>query len=269
MHRYPLLTIAIILLAGCPGRAVELKPETDAAFNHYVDLSEERMRNDLQSGRFLWVDGLPPQQREAVSERIKRGEVVTQTMEMLQRGAPIPVPGGLIHHWIGVVFIPGANLKRTLALLQGYDEHSRIFAPRVLRSKLIQHNGDDFKVFLRLRETKIVTVVLDTDYDVHYVQLDSTRACSRSYSTRVAEVESAGQPGEYEKPRGNDDGFLWRLNSDWRFWERDGGVYVQLEAISLTRDIPDGLGWLIRPVVTSIPRESIVFTLNRTRKALE
>jgi hypothetical protein len=169
---------------------------------------------------------------------------------------------------VGVVFIPGANLTQTLGLLQGYDEHSRIYAARVLRSKLIQHNDDDFMVFLRLRETKIVTVVLDTEYGVHYVRLDSTRAYSRSYSTRVAEVDGAGQLGELEKPIGDDSGFLWRLNSYWRFWERDGGVYVQLEAISLTRDIPDGLGWLIRPFVTSLPSESLVFTLNRTREAL-
>jgi hypothetical protein len=268
MLRCAFLTIVAILLASSPGQAVDRKPETDAAFNRYVQLSEQRMQNDLQSGPFLWVDELPTQQREAVSARLKRGEVATQRLETLERGASIPVPGGLIHHWVGLVFISGANLTQTLALLQGYDEHSRIYAPRVLRSKLIQHNGDDFKVFLRLRETKIVTVVLDTEYDVHYVRLDSTRAYSRSYSTRVAEVDGAGQLGELEKPSGSDSGFLWRLNSYWRFSERDGGVYVQLEAISLTRDIPDGLGWLIRPFVTGIPSESLVFTLNRTREAL-
>jgi hypothetical protein len=266
---YLLLTIAAILFTSSPGQTVDLKPETNAAFSRYVQLSEQRMQNDLQAGPFLWPDGLPIQQREEVYERLKQVEVVTQRLETLERGTSIPVPGGLIHHWMGVVFIPGANLKQTLALLQGYDQHSRIYAPRVLRSKLIQHNGDDFKVFLRLRETKIVTVVLDTEYDVHYDRLDSTRACSRSYSTRVAEVEGAGQPGEHEKPVGDDSGFLWRLNSYWRFREHAKGVYVQLEAISLTRDIPDGLGWLIRPFVTSIPGESLAFTLNRTRKALD
>jgi len=269
MHPYLLLTIAAILFTSSPGQAVDLKPETNAALSRYVQLSEQRLQNDLQSGPFLWPDGLPIQQREEVYERLKQGEVVTQRLGTLERGASIPVPGGLIHHWMGVVFIPGANLKQTLALLQGYDQHSRIYAPRVLRSKLIQRNGDDFKVFLRLRETKIVTVVLDTEYDVHYDRLDSTRAYSRSYSTRVAEVEGAGQPGEHEKPVGDDSGFLWRLNSYWRFWEHDEGLYVQLEAISLTRDIPDGLGWLIRPFVTSIPRESLAFTLNHTREALD
>jgi hypothetical protein len=269
MHRYPLLISAAILLASCPVRAVQVKPETDAAFNHYVQLSEQRMQNDLQSERFLQVDGLPAQQREEVYQKLKQGEVVTEKLETLDGGTPIAVPGGLIHHWMGVVFIPGASLKQTLALLQSYNEHARIYAPRVLRSKLIQHNGDDFKVFLRLRETKIVTVVLDTEYDVHYIQLDSTRACSRSHSVRVVEVENAGQPGEHEKPVGDDSGFLWRLNSYWRFRESDGGVYVQLEAISLTRDIPEGLGWLVRPFITSIPGESLVFTLNRTQKALQ
>jgi len=268
MHRYPSLAIAVVLLIVCPSRAVEVKPETSAAFNRYTQLSEQRMQNDLQSGPFLWVDGLPIQQREAVSERLKRGEIVTQRLETLEHGEPIRVPGGLIHHWLAVVFIPGVNIKQTLALLQSYDEHSRIYSPRVLRSKLIQRNGDDFKVFLRLRETKIVTVVLDTEYDVNYVHVDSTRAYSRSYSTRVTEVVGPAESSGHEKPLGDDSGFLWRLNSYWHFCERDGGVYVQLEAISLTRDIPDGLGWLIRPFVSSIPRESLVFTLKRTREAL-
>jgi hypothetical protein len=114
----------------------------------------------------------------------------------------------------------------------------------------------------------VVTVVLDSEYDVHYFHLDAARAGSRSYSTRIAEVENQGKSDEREKPVGDDNGFLWRLNSYWRFWERDGGVYIQLEAISLTRDIPAGLGWLIQPFITSIPEESLRFTLGRTQAAL-
>jgi hypothetical protein len=268
MTRYILLATAAALALICSVHAERLKPATNAAFDRYVQLSEQRMQNDAQSGQFLRVDSLPIQQRDEVYERLKRGEVVSQRLEMLDRGSSIPVPGGLIHHWVGVVFIPGAGIKQTLALLQDYDQHALIYAPNVLRSTLIEHNGDDYKFSLRLRETKLVTVVLDTEYEAHYVHLDAARACSRSQSTRVAEVENAGQPDEHEKPAGNDSGFLWRLNSYWRFWEYDGGVYIQLEAISLTRDIPDGLGWLIRPFITSIPKESLEFTLNRTRNAL-
>jgi hypothetical protein len=269
MLRSPFPTIAAVVLASCSGRAVDLKPGTDAAFNRYVLLSEQRMQSNMSAGPSLWVDGLPAQPRQEVYERLKRGEVVTQRLETLDHGASIPVPGGLIHHWIGVVFIPGTDLQRTLALVQNYDEHARIYAPRVLRSKLIRRDRDDFKVLLRLRDKNVVTVVLDTEYDVHYVHLDPARACSQSYSTRVAEVERVGQRDERDQPVGHDNGYLWRLNSYWRFWERDGGVYVQLEAVSLTRDIPEGLGWLVRPFITSIPKESLVFTLNRTRDALQ
>jgi hypothetical protein len=50
--------------------------------------------------------------------------------------------------------------------------------------------------------------------------------------------------------------------------ERDGGVYVQSEVASLTRDIPTGLGWLVGPFVTSIPKETLLFTLESTRRAI-
>jgi hypothetical protein len=126
-------------------------------------------------------------------------------------------------------------------------------------------DGNHFAVYLRLRK-KIA--VLDTEYDVNYKWLGKNEATARSLSTRIREVQNAGQKNEYELPVGKDNGFMWRLNSDWRFAERDGGTYVQLEAISLTRDIPQGLGWLIGPFVESIPKDSLDLTLSRTRKEL-
>jgi hypothetical protein len=262
-----LLPLLAALIAGPSSFAVDLKPETNSAFNRYVQLSEERMQNEVRAGSFLWADGLG-QQRDEVLERLKRGEVVTRRLETLDHGATLTVSGGLIHHWTGVVFIPGTNLAKTLKLLQAYDDHARIYTPRVVRSKLIECSGDDFKFSLRLQETNVVRVTLDAQYDVHYIRVDAARASSNSYSTQMAEVENAGRADEHEMPVGHDDGYLWRLNSYWRFWERDGGVYVQLEAISLTRDIPEGLGWLVRPFVTTIPKESLAFTLSRTREAL-
>jgi hypothetical protein len=262
------LPAILILMAASPVRAVDLKPQTNAAFDRYAKVSEERIQREAHSETFLWIDGLVGQQREEVMERLKRGEVVTDRLETLDRGASIQVPGGLIHHWIGVVFIPGTNMEKTLALLEAYDEHSKIYAPRVVRSKAMEHEGNDFKVFLRLQETNVVTVLLDTEYAVHYERIDSARSTSTSYSTRIAEVENAGLLNERTRPPGHDDGYLWRLNSYWRLLQRDGGVYVQLEAISLTRDIPQGLGWIVRPFITTIPRDSLTFTLGRTRESL-
>ena len=111
--------------------------------------------------------------------------------------------------------------------------------------------------------------MLDIHNDVHYFDLDGMRAYSRSYSTRIAEVEDAGTPQEHERPVGDDHGYLWRLYTYWRFWQRDGGVYIQCEAIALTRGIPYGLGWLIKPFVTKIPKESLLFTMTKTRDAIK
>jgi len=174
-----------------------------------------------------------------------------------------------VHHWMGTVFIPGVTPKQTLAFLQDYDNQYKFYGPDVQNSRLIKRDGEDFKVFLRLRKTKVITVILNTEYDIKYSVLNASQATSVSRSTRIAEVENAGKASEKEKPVGDDGGFMWRLNSYWRFAERDGGVYIQLEAISLTRDIPTGLGWLVGPFVTSIPKESLIFTLTRTRDGLQ
>ena len=226
------------------------------------------MASELRAGRFLRVDEVSPNLKNADYERLRQGEVVIEKLATLDQGHSIAVPGGLIHHWMGTVFIPRTTLLHTLAFLEDYDEQSEYYAPEVQQSRLLERDGNHFRVFLRLHKTKVVTVILNTEYDVRYVPVAPDRAVSYSYSRRIAEVENAGKPNESEKPVGNDSGFLWRLNSYWRFLERDGGVYVQLEAISLTRDIPPGLGRLIGPFVTSIPKESLAFTLTRTREAL-
>jgi hypothetical protein len=259
-----ILVLATALVIGVSASAEQLKPETVAAFDRYVELSEREM----PLTPFLRIDGLPSPERDAKFVRLKAGEVITDRLQTRDQGRSISVPGGLIHHWVGTIFIPGATLAQTITFLQDYDNQYQFYGPEVQQSKLIERAGDQFKIFLRLRKTKVVTVILNTEYDVKYTYLDAERATSVSRSTRIAEVENAGKAGESEKPVGNDSGFLWRLNSYWRFQQRDGGVYVQLEAISLTRDIPTGLSWLISPFISSIPKESLVFTLTRTREAL-
>jgi hypothetical protein len=132
----------------------------------------------------------------------------------------------------------------------------------------VGRKGEEFQVYLRLVKKKVLTVVLDTYHEVHYFQVDATRWYSRSTSTRISEVENAGKADERVLPPGEGHGFLWRLNSYWRFQERDGGVYVECEAISLTRAIPVGLGWMIQPIIRSLPRDSLIHTLEATRSAL-
>ncbi|MEO8658665.1 MAG: hypothetical protein ABI693_09355 [Bryobacteraceae bacterium] len=238
----------------------ELNPQTVQAFDEYIRKTESRIDSHIREQRFLWADG-----SEERLARIRKGEIVTEPFE---GEGVIQVPDGIIHDWTGSVFIPGATLKETLALVQNYDAHKVIYKPEVIDSRILRHEGNDFKIYLQLLKKKVFTVVLNTEHDVHYFPLDSKRCHSRSYSTRIAEVENYGKPDQRELPAGKDRGFLWKLYSYWRFQERDGGTYVECEAISLTRGIPAGTGWIVKPIIRTLPREALANSLAATRAAL-
>jgi len=246
-----------------------LRSETVAVFDRYVRQTNERDEIELKRGSaLLWIDSLPETQRSEAYAALKRGEVQIHQLSTPDNGKPTVCPGGMIHHWVGVVFIPGAKLDDVLAVLEDYDHQSTYYSPDVERSKIESRDGDHFRVFLRFHRHKVITVVLDTEHEVHYFHDAPARAHSRSSAVRIAEVENPGKSYEREKRPGDDGGFLWRMETWWRMEERDGGVYVQSEAASLTRDIPTGLGWLVGPFVTSIPKETLAFTLDATRKAV-
>lgn len=248
----------------------KLRSETAAAFDRYVRLTDKRNEMELKRGNaLLWIDSLPETQRAEAYSALKLGEVQIHQLTTLDNGKSIDCPGGMIHHWVGVVFIPGAKLDDVLGVLQDYGHQSIYYAPDVERSKIESRDGDHFRVFLRFRRHKVITVVLDTEHDVRYFRDAHGLAHSRSSAVRIAEVENPGSSDEREKQPGDDGGFLWRMETWWRMEQRDGGVYVQSEVASLTRDIPTGLGWLIGPFVTSIPKETLAFTLDATRKAVE
>ncbi|MGH6628442.1 MAG: hypothetical protein ACREB3_01790 [Burkholderiales bacterium] len=251
--------------------SAELKPPTVAAFDLYVKATEARIDSELKrAGAFLYVDGLIGAKRAATREALKRGEIYMERMRTRDAaGHEMEAPDALIHHWMGAVFIPCATLKEAMELVQDYDRHQDIYKPEVVRSKLVQRDGNDFKIFYRLRKKKVITVTLSTDHDVHYFPVDATHCYSRSYTTRIQEVADADKPAEKEKPAGMDSGFLWRLYSYWRFEEKDGGIYIDCESVSLTRDIPWIVSPIVKPFVTEIPRESLRMTMGSTRNALQ
>jgi hypothetical protein len=260
----------IIDPSALPSRPEKLTPTTADAFERYIHGKEARSEQELAAGRvFLWMDGLPEPARSKSYASLRQGQIIIRRNSLCESAHCAAIPGGLIHDWVGIVFVPGISLPQAIATLQDYDRDADYYRPQVVKSKLLGQSGGDFRVFLRLRRVQITTVVLDTEYDIHYANLDAVHAYSRSYSTRIAEVESAGEPEERDKPVGDDHGFLWRLYSYWRFYQADGGVYIQCNAISLTRDVPSGLGWLIRPFVENIPAESLRLTLDATRTAVE
>jgi hypothetical protein len=240
---------------------VQLKPGTLDAFQAYVRDAERAMQPTLD-GRapFLWSDGDPDRAR-----RVRKGEVPAR---LWAGELPVHIVDGLIHDWIGAINIPRTTLDKTIARVQDYDNHKNIYKPEVIDSRLLSHRGNDFTIFLRLLKKKIITVVMDTEHDVHYQRLGDDRWFLRSYTTRSCEVDDAGTPKEKIHPPDTGYGFLWRLYSYWKFMAEDDGVIVECRAMSLSRDIPFGLGFIVEPIIKNLPRESLVNTLKATKQAL-
>ena len=263
------MLLAVLFLFPFSLNAADLQPQAAQAYDRYIQLTEAQVNSELaQSGPYLWIERLPEARRAAAEAQLHNGQIVIERLYTLDNGNTISVPGGIIHHWVGTVFVPGATLTQALSFMQDYDHKVDYFKPDITRSKILRHEGDDYFVLLRFYNRKIITTVIDTDQKIHYHVVDSTHAWSRSRTTRVQEVENPGQPDEKLDPEGHDRGFLWRMNTFWRFEEKDGGTYIECQAISLTRDIPTGLGWVVGPFVTSVPKESLNFTLSTARAAL-
>ena len=264
-------SIFIILMFLCgKADATQPKPEAVKAWDRYIALTEARV--DAQQGdtkNFLYPSTESDGQKTALEAKLKMGEIVVQKLQTTEDSKEIEAPGALIHHWMGTAFIEKGTIKQAFAALQDYDHHSTTYAPEVQRSKLISRGGDDFTAYLRFVKKKVITVVLDTYHQAHYGILDATHAYSRSHTTKVAEIEDPGTPREREKSADEDEGFMWKMNTYWRFEERDGGLYIQCEAVTLTRDVPFGLAWIIKPFITSIPKESLTSTMAETRKNLD
>jgi len=249
--------------------AAELKQKTTDAFNKYVAATEARVNNELHSGPFLFVDGLAGDAMQRSYERLKKGEILVEKLDTKAPGVSSDVPDGMVHHWVGLIFIPNATLARMVPILQDYEHRADLYKPDVTASHLISHQGNDFKFFLRLYQKRFTTAVFNTEYTAHWGQVDPKKWYTHSISSKIAEVKDSDHPDGEEWPVGQGRGYLWRLNTYWRFQEKDGGVYMQCEALSLTRDIPFGLAWLLRPLVTKIPKESLDRALGQTRTVVE
>ena len=164
--------------------------------------------------------------------------------------------------------MPGATAAGFEHLVRGVDGYPRAFSPQVLQARVLHGSEDRMQVWMRVRQHHVITVVMDTTYDVTFGQRDPLHGYSSSRSTRIAEIGSPGTSSEHVLTVSEEHGFLWRLNTYWSYEERGGGLYLQLEAISLTRSLPAGFAWAVRPYVESVPKESLEFTLRSVCDAL-
>lgn len=237
----------LLCILAAPGAllaqtTVHLSTQTNQAFDNYVQNVEAR--RDWEA-----------------NPRNKSGAL---QISPLGGKTPISVPDGLIHDWIASVEIPGATVQKALAVFQDYDHYKTTFAPEVIDSKSLGHEGNVWKAWLRLRRKNVVTVVLDTNYEVEYVPVGTDSWAILSRSTRVTELEDGKA-----LPPGTGNGYLWRLNAYWLLAPRPNGVYLECRSISLSRDIPGALRWLISPMISRVPRDSLQATMDEARHELE
>ena len=260
MKRPGILAAALLIFVEAT-LAVELRRETIDAFNKFITSVEMRLEPRFSGQHFLWSDEFPSMRQQLLS-----GMAIAQPV---RGNGIVPLKGGLVQDWRGAVFISHASLRDVLFIAQDYDHHHEYYKPDIEDAKIESHQGDDFLVFMRIVKAKfMLSDVLNTEQAIQFIRLDPQRVYSRSYSKRINEVTAPGQSGEHELPVGQDRGLLWRLYGYWFFEERDGGVYITCESITLTRDVPFGLATLLGPVIRDLPSESLRKSLEQTRRAV-
>lgn len=257
-----LLAIVIFAAASAPAHAKDLQPETINAWNVYVRSADSRMKDRLNGNTsFLWTDESADRK-----QRVGRGEI--QVAPVVSHGTQ-KVPDGLIHHWIGGIFIPRATIGSLSAVMQDYGAYKEFYKPVVVDSKVMGCSSDDQR-FWMLWQNKVlfVTAAIEGQYRAHHVRVDSHRGYEIAETVQVQEIENYGRPGQRLLPDGTGNGYIWRLHSIARYEERDGGVHLELEAIALTRDIPVSVRWLVNPIVNHLSISSLVTTLQQTKDAV-
>jgi hypothetical protein len=241
----------LFVVANCS--AARLTESAERAYENYVANVEARLaKNHARPATFLAASGDASDylQVEAVN------------------GGTWKVPGALLHHWRATAFVPNATPAEMLAVLRDFRNFPRYYAPQVVAARAQKDDGQTAILLLRFKEQRAVTIVLDGEYKVESRLTGNDGGYSISRSLHFWQVDHPGSGRERRRPEGQDEGFLWRLNSYWDFTRTNRGLQIQCEAVSLTRDVPAGLGWLITPIIADFPRQALEFTLRATRKAV-
>jgi len=253
--------LQLFFLVPTISRATELREETLKVWDEYVHTANVRMEQRLHGDRpFLWMDEVPGR-----AQSVREGQIVVAPAD---NGSP-RVPHGLIHDWVGAVFIPEASIDDVFAVVNDYDRYHEIYKPGVVDSKLLDSFGGERKFSMVMMQRVLsVTAAVDGEYQSRCFRLAPERWYCISYSTCLREIKNFKEANEQELPPGSGNGYVWRLYSITRFQQQDGGVYAEVEAIGLSRDIPIEIRWLVKPIVERLPRNAVSLTLEQTRNSV-
>ncbi|HUK31923.1 MAG TPA: hypothetical protein VLV89_12470 [Candidatus Acidoferrum sp.] len=246
----------------------KLNPETVAAFEQYVRTRDAQIEENTRKGFFLYTETLSDTLRMSMEADLRQGKISILEVTTISPNQPIRIPHGLIHDWVGIAFIPGATAEQVNAVLLDFNRQQIIYNPDIRKSKLIENKGNEYRVSQQFYTKSILTVVENGDFDVEYIPISDARSEIKSHSTRFAEVANAGKPNEQELPPEKQHGYVWRMNTHWKIEERDGGTYIQVESIGLTRGVPALFAIIVNPLLRSIPKKYLADSLNGTRKAV-
>jgi len=255
--------ILVLLAVLAISNASELKQETLNAWDNYLRTTNLRMHRSLGTGDpFLWIE-----EESGRSRRVRQGEILISPMG---EASPQKVHDGLIHDWIGAIFIPSVRIDDVFAVVHDYNRYKDFYKPTVIESKLLGRTGEEYEFsMLGLKRVFFEKVVYESQFESRCSQLDGRRRYCISYSTRVQEIKDYGQPDQHELPIDEGHGYIWRLYSLTKFEERDGGVYIEVEAMALSRDISALVRWFTKPVVERVSRDSMFTILRCTREAIQ
>jgi hypothetical protein len=253
-----------LLFCSAPATAIaaEPTPASIAIYDSYVNAVESRLAQQHRCPEAFLALPASGLQSEL---SLRRGELI---VEKLTPAAATELPGALLHHWRGTAFAAGVKAADFERVMRDFNHYPQYFSPQVAKARVLMQQGDHMQAVMRVRQKHGITVVMDTSYDVAFGRLDTRHGYSLSRSTSIFEIDAAGTAQERALNANEEHGFLWRLNTYWSYEERDGGLYLQIESVSLTRSIPRGLGWAVGPFVESVPRESLEFTLRSACNAL-
>jgi hypothetical protein len=266
-HKLRLAAILILLPVHPSLRAATLKPETKAAWDDYLQAAFAGMQARLQPGaHFLWIDDQPDRAEEVRKDLRTKGPYIAP----ISRDIPRKIPHGLIHDWLGVGFVPNAKIEDVLMAVRDYDHYKDMYRPGVIDSASRGTDGPKDLFFMRLANRSVVAkTALDAECEVSYIRVDDQHWYGTSNTTHIVEIDKFGTPEQRTLPEDVGTGLIWRLSSITRLEERDGGVYAELEAIALSRDIPAAFRLFVTPIVRRVSRDSLATSLHQTKVAID